>query len=147
MYCFFFFKQKTAYEMRISDWSSDVCSSDLTPLNNVAGFARLLQQRYGEALDGDARLYVSQIGEGVQQTQQLVEALLQLSRIGRRDARIEKRPLSEAFERAREQLIGEITLRDAQISVPELPELEADHALLAQLFQHLIDNALKYQRS
>src|SRR3546814_11070007 len=29
---FFFFKQKTAYEMRISDWSSDVCSSDLTML-------------------------------------------------------------------------------------------------------------------
>src|SRR3546814_5432890 len=29
---FFFFKQKTAYEMRISDWSSDVCSSDLLPL-------------------------------------------------------------------------------------------------------------------
>src|SRR3546814_2234374 len=28
---FFFFKQKTAYEMRISDWSSDVCSSDLLP--------------------------------------------------------------------------------------------------------------------
>src|SRR3546814_794274 len=28
-YCIFFFKQKTAYEMRISDWSSDVCSSDL----------------------------------------------------------------------------------------------------------------------
>src|SRR3546814_10331833 len=27
--CFFFFKQKTAYEMRIRDWSSDVCSSDL----------------------------------------------------------------------------------------------------------------------
>src|SRR3546814_6999856 len=29
VYSFFFFKQKTAYEMRISDWSSDVCSSDL----------------------------------------------------------------------------------------------------------------------
>src|SRR3546814_3299935 len=29
---FFFFKQKTAYEMRISDWSSDVCSSDLIPV-------------------------------------------------------------------------------------------------------------------
>src|SRR3546814_5498017 len=29
---FFFFKQKTAYEMRISDWSSDVCSSDLHPV-------------------------------------------------------------------------------------------------------------------
>src|SRR3546814_5795235 len=32
-YFFFFFKQKTAYEMRISDWSSDVCSSDLILLN------------------------------------------------------------------------------------------------------------------
>src|SRR3546814_7918583 len=29
LFIFFFFKQKTAYEMRISDWSSDVCSSDL----------------------------------------------------------------------------------------------------------------------
>src|SRR3546814_8182171 len=29
--CFLFFKQKTAYELRISDWSSDVCSSDLRP--------------------------------------------------------------------------------------------------------------------
>src|SRR3546814_6252692 len=36
MYCFFFFfKQKTAYEMRISDWSSDVCSSDLTPTSSA----------------------------------------------------------------------------------------------------------------
>src|SRR3546814_1054042 len=33
--CFFFFKQKTAYEMRISDWSSDVCSSDLTWLRSI----------------------------------------------------------------------------------------------------------------
>src|SRR3546814_458641 len=30
--CIFFFKQKTAYELRISDWSSDVCSSDLIPV-------------------------------------------------------------------------------------------------------------------
>src|SRR3546814_4108887 len=36
---FFFFKQKTAYEMRISDWSSDVCSSDLRPRS---GWARCI---------------------------------------------------------------------------------------------------------
>src|SRR3546814_12193599 len=34
---FFFFKQKTAYEMRISDWSSDVCSSDLSLLSRAFG--------------------------------------------------------------------------------------------------------------
>src|SRR3546814_2817856 len=40
LYVFFFFKQKTAYEMRISDWSSDVCSSDLR-----IGTAAVLGQR------------------------------------------------------------------------------------------------------
>src|SRR3546814_1038830 len=36
LFYFFFFKQKTAYEMRISDWSSDVCSSDLKEF--ISGF-------------------------------------------------------------------------------------------------------------
>src|SRR3546814_3346691 len=35
-WCFFFFKQKTAYEMRISDWSSDVCSSDLRAARHLS---------------------------------------------------------------------------------------------------------------
>src|SRR3546814_2277807 len=43
---FFFFKQKTAYEMRISDWSSDVCSSDLTLTDQRA------LQRAGPSLRG-----------------------------------------------------------------------------------------------
>src|SRR3546814_18535434 len=42
LFAVFFFKQKTAYDMRISDWSSDVCSSDLTVL---ATAARLHDQR------------------------------------------------------------------------------------------------------
>src|SRR3546814_7889277 len=47
-YCVFVFKQKTAYEMRISDWSSDVCSSDLSQADGVAelmGHYFLKQQR------------------------------------------------------------------------------------------------------
>src|SRR3546814_9041633 len=44
MCLFFFFKQKTAYEMRISDWSSDVCSSDLTivPDSEARGLLAML---------------------------------------------------------------------------------------------------------
>src|SRR3546814_3426334 len=41
---FFFFKQKTAYEMRISDWSSDVCSSDLFHLNFEVGRDSTLEE-------------------------------------------------------------------------------------------------------
>src|SRR3546814_6081403 len=63
--CFFFFKQKTAYEMRISDWSSDVCSSDLLGPHALAAVAGdpyavqtqhpldlLRQARFGVAMDG-----------------------------------------------------------------------------------------------
>src|SRR3546814_19656910 len=42
MISFFFFKQKTAYEMRISDWSSDVCSSDLA--DQITDLRRAAQQ-------------------------------------------------------------------------------------------------------
>src|SRR3546814_6508927 len=44
LFCFFFFKQKTAYEMRISDWSSDVCSSDL--IRVLAAVAVALSHSY-----------------------------------------------------------------------------------------------------
>src|SRR3546814_936288 len=43
--CFFFFKQKTAYEMRISDWSSDVCSSDLSVRDAIKADPALLGRR------------------------------------------------------------------------------------------------------
>src|SRR3546814_5824174 len=46
--CVFFFKQKTAYEMRISDWSSDVCSSDLRLAAGVTiDFAAVERGPYG----------------------------------------------------------------------------------------------------
>src|SRR3546814_8669669 len=45
---FFFFKQKTAYEMRISDWSSDVCSSDLPTLGDLLRLsAAEMSNRFG----------------------------------------------------------------------------------------------------
>src|SRR3546814_166493 len=53
MFGFFFFKQKTAYEMRISDWSSDVCSSDLLTLFYIAGRG---VERLAEFHDVDAAL-------------------------------------------------------------------------------------------
>src|SRR3546814_7379477 len=48
LWLFFFFKQKTAYEMRISDWSSDVCSSDLTVELHLTGH----MERFAWSFDG-----------------------------------------------------------------------------------------------
>src|SRR3546814_4062599 len=48
MFFFFFFKQKTAYEMRISDWSSDVCSSDLEQI--VMRNEDVVEEEFGRVL-------------------------------------------------------------------------------------------------
>src|SRR3546814_2522107 len=59
----FFFKQKTAYEMRISDWSSDVCSSDLA----VAGVVNILLKPDYDGVSTMARIGASTDGGNVQQ--------------------------------------------------------------------------------
>src|SRR3546814_8688806 len=75
---FFFFKQKTAYEMRISDWSSDVCSSDLVSQ------ARADRQpdRLAARLLRDAQMAV-----GVRRSHRAVAAVLHRREIGRASCR------------------------------------------------------------
>src|SRR3546814_4446112 len=60
LFVFFFFKQKTAYEMRISDWSSDVCSSDLlspgNPLSSWRSPIRMAAAHRQSAQSGDCSI-------------------------------------------------------------------------------------------
>src|SRR3546814_4206410 len=82
LYFFFFFKQKTAYEMRISDWSSDVCSSDLRDLSLAAQTQRSTQaewQRLQSTVQSEDRL------------QQEKKLGIQLAELRAREARSEER--------------------------------------------------------
>src|SRR3546814_13556440 len=65
---FFFFKQKTAYEMRISDWSSDVCSSDLEDFAGVfVGHALVgIDEGPGEVLGHAGRVGEQAVGQRFQ---------------------------------------------------------------------------------
>src|SRR3546814_20061435 len=87
VYFFFFFKQKTAYEMRISDWSSDVCSSDLrhAEAQHQAGdeeqdhhAEQVADQRDrtgDEGRDRPYRLFARDTGEVAERTAELAEPL------------------------------------------------------------------------
>src|SRR3546814_2181823 len=68
MCCFFFFKQKTAYEMRISDWSSDVCSSDLSAIARIREVVTTASQQLAKAQEqlGQMREMNSTIGKAGQ---------------------------------------------------------------------------------
>src|SRR3546814_5980798 len=58
MFLFFFFKQKTAYEMRISDWSSDVCSSDLSKTREPRMLTTDLSLRFDPAYEKISRRFL-----------------------------------------------------------------------------------------
>ncbi|MDD3762641.1 MAG: ATP-binding protein [Nevskiales bacterium] len=123
-----------------------VASHDLqAPLRNVAGFAQLLRTKYSKTLDPQAGEFLDYIQQGVAQMQDLINALLQLSRVGRLGGQLESRPLAETLGKATRMLASDIERSGARISAPDLPVVTADHQLLAQLFQNLISNALKFQ--
>src|SRR3546814_9543433 len=71
---FFFFKQKTAYEMRISDWSSDVCSSDLRDVGST---------RRRDDGEGKIEVPVGQVGLRIALSLRCVEALIHRHAAGR----------------------------------------------------------------
>src|SRR3546814_17523222 len=85
---FFFFKQKTAYEMRISDWSSDVCSSDLRVPNidkAVTEIDALLQERpddpYFHELKGQMLLEPGRVAESVPEYEAAVRVMPQSAQL------------------------------------------------------------------
>src|SRR3546814_19098405 len=81
MFCVFFFKQKTAYEMRISDWSSDVCSSDLAADGGVVSKRRRLavslEHCVLQCVGGVLGVAAGDPGEPVQLAVMAVEQLLE----------------------------------------------------------------------
>src|SRR3546814_4742701 len=86
---FFFFKQKTAYEMRISDWSSDVCSSDLFELHRLAGSVQHavvldLPTRFSEQPVCLALLFANHtVAFGTRQLERFVEHRSEERRVGK----------------------------------------------------------------
>jgi len=125
-----------------------ITSHDLqAPLRSISGFSQLLTRRYRPQLQGDALEFLDFIDKGSRQMQGLIQDLLTLSRVGRSPRnKFELHPLSQTIQRSMEALRDPIEASRAEVVFTELPSIVADHGLLAQLFQNLIGNAIKFQK-
>ncbi len=121
-------------------------SHDLkTPLITIQGFLGFVRQDAAagnlERLDED----VSRINGAVDKMRELLEELLDLSRVGRLMNAPERVSLSELVEEARELLAGRIARSGAEIRIlDDLPAVDGDRARLFQVVQNLLENAIKY---
>ncbi len=141
---------KTAEELARSNRELEqfayVASHDLQePLRMVSGFLNLLRERYEDRLDEKARQYIGFAVEGSGRMSSLIKDLLAYSRVTVSKRELSEVDLSAVLSEAKANLLTAIGESGAEISADPLPTLTADARQMAQLFQNLIGNALKFR--
>jgi signal transduction histidine kinase len=123
-----------------------VASHDLQePLRKVASFTQMLQRRYGGQLDERADQYIEFAVDGAKRMQQLINDLLQFSRVGRITAAQTDVDLDACLDRALRDLETRIDETGATVTRDPLPVVHGEAALLTQVFVNLVGNALKFR--
>jgi light-regulated signal transduction histidine kinase (bacteriophytochrome) len=105
----------------------------------------MLEQRYGPELDERARQYIHYAVDGAKRMQLLINDLLDFSRVGRVSSERVTTDSGEALGRALDNLSAKIEDSGAIVSHDDLPLVKGNRFQLTQLFQNLVENAIKFR--
>ena len=123
-----------------------VASHDLQePLRMVASYTQLLSKRYKGKLDADADEFIAFAVDGATRMRRLINALLELSRVGTRGKDFEATDCDAIYDRTLVNLQGLVEESGAVVTHDWLPTVMGDVTQLGQLFQNLIANAIKFR--
>jgi PAS domain S-box-containing protein len=115
------------------------------PLRMIANYLQLLERRYGGMLEGDARTFVDFAVDGAKRMQDLINDLLEFSRVGSRGKPFQPTDMNEAVADVMSNIKLAIEQNNAVITVDALPIIMADRSQMMQLFQNLLTNAIKFR--
>jgi len=122
-----------------------VASHDLQePLRTVSSCVQILQKRYGGALDAHANEIINHTVQGCQRMWEWINAVLAMAHVNATTECQENVDTAVLVEQVRADLAHAINEGGASLSHGELPCVQASPQLLAELFQNLIGNALKF---
>ena len=138
--------QLQAANEELESFSYSVSHDLRAPLRAMDGFSRILIEEYGPKLDADAQEYLQIVRDNAGQMGQLIDDLLNFSRLTRQP--LQKRTVApvEIVNNVLEDLSDQRQNRELEITVNSLPTCQADPSLLKQVFVNLISNAVKYTR-
>jgi len=123
-----------------------IVSHDLQePLRMISSFTKLLERDYKSKLDDNADDYINFIIDGVLRMQQLINDLLEYSRVKSVMAEHEHVDLEKILGTSLKNLQLALEENNAQITYDPLPEADVNPSMIGQVFQNLISNAIKYR--
>jgi PAS domain S-box-containing protein len=127
---------------------ASVVSHDLRePLRMTASYLQLLKRNYGRELDAEAEEFVDYALDGAQRMRDMIAALLDLARVDIRGQTFAPTDLEAVVARTLMTLEQVVEGSGARVTHTPLPTVMADATQVGQVFQNLIDNALKFRRS
>jgi len=126
-----------------------VISHDLKePLRTIDAFSRFLIKDYHQKLDTEGREYLDYLSEASVRLKEMIDEVLELSRIGRVGSTPSPVRIEEVLARIRQDLHEAISQQGTELNVRgPLPDVFADRTRVSQVFANLISNAIKYNDS
>jgi len=124
-----------------------ITSHDLQePLRTIASFTQLLEKRYKNRLDSDANEFIDFIVDAAVRMKEMIQGLLYYSRVGTKGGEFLPTNTEEPLKNALSNLQLTIKENNAKITYDKLPTVIADKGQLTQLFQNMIENAIKFKK-
>ena len=122
-----------------------VASHDLRePLRLIATFSSILAKEYADALDDDAKEYITFIHKSAKHMYAMVGDLLEYARIGNEEMRYSNVSMSEQMQRVRENLASFIEEHHATLTQDALPDVMGNGVQFMRVLQNLVGNAIKF---
>jgi signal transduction histidine kinase len=128
----------------LESFSYSVAHDLRTPLRGMSGFAEVLVEDYGDKLDDEGKSYLARITAAAETMGGLIDALLGLARLTRKEIRREEVDLSTIAKSALDQLVANHPERAVEARVEPGMVAQGDPNLLRLLFDNLIGNAWKF---
>jgi PAS domain S-box-containing protein len=140
-------EQLAAANHELEAFSYSVSHDLRAPLRHIAGFSRILVNRFGPVMVVEAREYLQLIEDAVHRMGLLVEGLLSLAKLGQQSLKLCGTELNAIVDDVISILEPVCEGREVEWRIAKLPALDCDPILMAQVFQNLLGNALKYSRN
>jgi signal transduction histidine kinase len=135
-----------AANRELEAFSSSVSHDLRGPLHLIDGYSTILEETHGSLLNPEGKKCLQRIHKGVQEMAGIIESLLNLSRLGRRQLKMQPTSLDEVLTLVLADFKTDTQGRQIDWKVGKLPIVECDRGLIKQVLINLIGNSIKYTR-